>query len=107
MKNKKLLKIVKHLLLKFNLSTVIKKIRHKENYYDHYDKDLGKFFYAKFLDKDDLVFDIGANKGDRVIMFCDLGCTIIAVEPQIECCNILEKRFQNNKVIIENIGLGN
>lgn len=106
MRSKKLVKIVKHLLLKFNLSRTVKKIRNKENYYDHYDKDLGNFFYAKFLHKDDLVFDIGANKGDRVRMFADLECRIIAVEPQIECCHILEKRFPNSSVIIENIGLG-
>jgi FkbM family methyltransferase len=106
MRNKKLVKIVKHLLLKFNLSKVVKRMRQKENYYDHYDKGLGKIFYAKFLTKGDLVFDVGANKGDRVSMFYDLGCKVIAVEPQIDCCNLLEKRFPNNNVIIENIGLG-
>lgn len=107
MKNKKLTKVVKYFLLKLNLLKAIKEIIRKENPYDKYDKCLGKSFYEKFLNKDDLVFDIGANRGNRVSIFCELGCKIIAVEPQIECCNILKKRFSNNKVTIENIGLSN
>ncbi len=38
--------------------------------------------YANFVRRDDLVFDIGAHVGDRVLAFRRLGCGVVAVEPQ-------------------------
>jgi FkbM family methyltransferase len=38
--------------------------------------------YARFVAKDDLVFDIGSHVGDRVAAFRRLGARVIAVEPQ-------------------------
>jgi FkbM family methyltransferase len=46
-------------------------------------------FYRSFLSKDDLVFDIGANIGERVAALLDVGCRVIAVEPQEECCALI------------------
>jgi len=50
-------------------------------------------FYRSFLDKDDLVFDIGANVGERVAALLEVGCRVVAVEPQEECCALI-RRFK-------------
>jgi FkbM family methyltransferase len=64
-----------------------------------------KSFYSRFLAKDDLVFDVGANVGNRVQIFLELQCRVIAVEPQQECINELRKRFGTGITIVEK-GLG-
>ncbi|TVP78748.1 MAG: FkbM family methyltransferase [Gemmatimonadales bacterium] len=38
--------------------------------------------YAPFVSSGDLVFDVGAHMGDRTRAFSDLGCRVVAVEPQ-------------------------
>ena len=38
--------------------------------------------YARFVGKDDLVFDVGAHVGDRVASFRRLGAGVVALEPQ-------------------------
>jgi len=62
-------------------------------------------FYKKILKPGDLVFDVGANVGNRVKVFLDLGCKVIAVEPQQECIIELRKKFGNSITIIDK-GLG-
>jgi FkbM family methyltransferase len=38
--------------------------------------------YGGFVQRGDLVFDVGAHVGDRVASFRRLGCRVVAVEPQ-------------------------
>lgn len=38
--------------------------------------------YAPFVSPGDLVFDVGAHVGDRTRAFADLGCRVVALEPQ-------------------------
>ena len=52
-----------------------------------------KAFYGSILSPGDLVFDIGANVGDRTDTFDRLGCRVVAVEPQAACVARLERRF--------------
>jgi FkbM family methyltransferase len=40
-----------------------------------------KDFYRQFVNPGDLVFDVGANIGQRTKVFLDLAATVIAVEP--------------------------
>ncbi len=42
----------------------------------------GMAVYARYMRAGDLVFDIGANIGQRTGWFLDLGCRVVAVEPQ-------------------------
>jgi len=42
-------------------------------------------FYRVFVAAGDLCFDVGANLGNRTRCFRQLGCTVVAVEPQGEC----------------------
>lgn len=61
-------------------------------------------FYADFIHQDDLVFDVGANVGNRVEAFLKCNARVVAVEPQPECVKILKAKFKDN-IIIENVGL--
>ena len=52
-----------------------------------------KRFYAGFVRPGDLVFDVGANVGDRTTIFRALGATVVAVEPQRSCVERLQAAF--------------
>lgn len=53
-------------------------------------------FFAKFIKKGDLCFDIGACFGDITQFFLNLGANVICVEPQKSCLSELNKRFSQN-----------
>lgn len=66
-----------------------------------------KSFYASLLGKDDIVFDVGANVGQRAQIFSQLCRQVIAIEPQAECVRHLRSRFMFSKnVLIEQVALG-
>jgi FkbM family methyltransferase len=50
-------------------------------------------FYKQFVGESDLVFDVGANLGNRVAAFLKLNAKVIAIEPQADCGDFLEYKF--------------
>jgi FkbM family methyltransferase len=52
--------------------------------------------YARFMGPGSLVFDIGANVGDRTAIFRELGATVVAVEPQSAVVPRLRSRFADD-----------
>lgn len=50
-------------------------------------------FYKQFITPESLVFDIGANLGDRTEVFLDSGKKVVSVEPNPELAKILRMRF--------------
>lgn len=62
-------------------------------------------FYRQFVKEGDVCFDVGANVGNRVQPLLNIGAKVIAVEPQKDCCKILEKKF-GNAITIVSQGLG-
>jgi hypothetical protein len=62
-------------------------------------------FYLSFLSANDLVFDVGANVGNRVEVFLSIKNKVIAIEPQNYCFEFLKKKF-GNAIIILKIALG-
>lgn len=54
-------------------------------------------FYSQFVSPGKLVFDVGANIGNRTKIFLKLGAEVVAIEPQDACVNILESLFGKNK----------
>jgi len=53
-------------------------------------------FYRKLLvglQRGDLIFDIGANRGDKTDVFLKLGARVVSVEPDDSCRAILRERF--------------
>lgn len=82
---------------------IIKKIINKINYL--FAKKKRTSFYRKFIDKDDLVFDVGANNGDRVNIFVELDAKVIAIEPNPKLAKKLNKKYGKKvKVIQKAIG---
>jgi len=57
-------------------------------------------FYKQFLRSGDLVFDVGANIGNRVKIFLRLGCSVVAVEPQVPCRSVLRRAFGRQITIV-------
>ena len=55
-------------------------------------------FYSQFIKKGDLVFDVGANLGNRTKIFLKLGARVVAIEPQPFCMSRLKSFYQKNKV---------
>jgi FkbM family methyltransferase len=53
--------------------------------------------YARFVGPGSLVFDIGANVGDRTAIFRALGATVVAVEPQSAVVPRLRSRFAGDE----------
>ena len=51
-------------------------------------------FYQQFVASGDLVFDVGANLGNRTKIFSRLGAVVVAVEPQVTCADFLLSVFQ-------------
>jgi len=58
-------------------------------------------FYQQFIAPNDVVFDIGANMGNRVNVFLKLGARVIAVEPQPQCIHHLKQSFGDRISIVE------
>jgi len=57
-------------------------------------------FYSKFLDSSNpnkTIFDIGANKGNKVNAFLKMGFKVVALEPEKKSIETLKWRFGNNK----------
>jgi FkbM family methyltransferase len=50
-------------------------------------------FYGKMIAPGDLVFDIGANMGNRSKIFRELGARVVAFEPQSWCAGFLAAAF--------------
>ncbi len=64
-------------------------------------------FYAQFIHPGDLCFDIGANMGNRTKIFLKLKATVVAVEPQHYCLNVLRQfygRESSLKIVCKAVG---
>lgn len=57
-------------------------------------------FYSHFIQPGDLCFDIGANLGSRTRIFRSLGAKVVAVEPQVECMNLLRDFYRKTPEVI-------
>jgi FkbM family methyltransferase len=49
--------------------------------------------YAQFVERGDLVFDIGGHVGNRARAFVSLGCRVVVVEPQPDFARLLRRAF--------------
>lgn len=61
------------------------------------DEERRRIFYEMFFGRGDLVFDVGANLGNRTRVFFELGATVVAIEPQTRCADFLEAVFCGRK----------
>ncbi|MCJ7682881.1 MAG: FkbM family methyltransferase [Desulfobacteraceae bacterium] len=64
-------------------------------------------FYLSLIPASGLIFDIGANLGNRTKIFSRMGARVIAVEPQTFCYEILNSFFRrDDKVTLIKAALG-
>ena len=64
-------------------------------------------FYQQFISDGDVVYDVGANIGNRTKIFSRLASKVIAFEPQESCARILRNNFTgDSKVVIVQKALG-
>jgi len=64
-------------------------------------RDAALRHYGRFVSRDDLVFDVGANIGERTAIFLALGARVVAVEPQASCAQRLRERFADAVRVVE------
>jgi FkbM family methyltransferase len=63
--------------------------------------------YGRFVQRGDLVFDIGAHVGDRVGAFRRLGARVVAAEPQPAVVRLLRLMYwRDREVTIEPVAVG-
>lgn len=63
--------------------------------------------YREFVRPGDIVFDIGANRGDRTDIFVRLRARVTAVEPNQILATRLKREFRFAPVAVEPVALGN
>ena len=67
-------------------------------------------FYKSFLkshnSRNNLIFDVGANRGHKSAVFSKLAKNVIAFEPSEKLFEHLIQRFQNTNVSVFNLALG-
>ena len=61
--------------------------------------------YSRFVQRGDLVFDIGAHVGDRIAAFRRLGARVVAAEPQPALATLLRWMYRRD-VVIEPVAVG-
>jgi FkbM family methyltransferase len=57
-------------------------------------------FYRDFLRPGDLCFDIGSNVGNRLNVFRQLGCRVVALEPQGTCFETLRRHHGGDPEVV-------
>jgi len=58
-------------------------------------------FYAQFVGRGNLVFDVGANVGEHSRAFLTLGARVVAVEPQASCARTLTSRLEGRVTVVQ------
>jgi FkbM family methyltransferase len=67
---------------------------------------MGRDFYRQMVRPGDLVFDVGANTGERTAVFLDLGARVVAVEPNPSCADVIRRRYSCRSLVIEPSAVG-
>ena len=70
-------------------------------------RKMAEFYRNEITSLPCLVFDIGANVGNRTKVFRDIGWSVVAVDPQKSCCAALAECFagdSNVKIVNKAIG---
>lgn len=93
---------------------MIKKLKERFSYSDihyfilrftnpNYIKFLNKeyLFHKKFLNSEKLIFDLGANRGDKTHIFLKFSKKVVAYEPEKKMNQILHNRFRNSNLVIK------
>lgn len=80
----------RHIALQSKLSRMTRRFQHWSS-----DDQSRLDFYSQFVGPGSLVFDVGANVGNRSKVFVKLGAKVVGVEPQSFCADFLARVFRN------------
>jgi FkbM family methyltransferase len=103
MLKKIILKLLGNGKTKIKLDVLRQKYFPKKHEVEDLNKRVG--FYSQFINKGDLVYDVGANVGNRTDAFINLGAKVVAIEPQPLCQFFLKQKF-GKKITLEKVALG-
>lgn len=56
--------------------------------------------YRQFVGRGDLVFDVGANVGNRVGILRSIGARVVAIDPQPQCVEHLAERWRSDSNVV-------
>jgi FkbM family methyltransferase len=94
---------LKKLLKRTPLYPLYRSLQHRRQVRDYWqwgtDDEKRAAFYKEFVSPGDLVFDVGANRGNRAKVFCKLGARVVAFEPQLDCYHFLRGMFAGEKSV--------
>lgn len=62
--------------------------------------------YAPFVKRGQIVFDIGANRGEHTALILSLGVRVVAVEPNETCARRLCSHFWGRRVSVVQAAVG-
>jgi FkbM family methyltransferase len=93
--------------LKFNIvMAIVPLFAHAESAYLKFDAQAMVHFLEQFIKPGDLVFDVGANVGDKTNVYLACGARVICIEPQPSCVRrLMEKYAAHQRVKVEAVGL--
>lgn len=63
-------------------------------------RNLLDFYKSTLPDNVNLIFDIGANVGERTFVFSEISKNVISLEPNPELCDLLKSRFRKKLGVI-------
>ena len=76
-------------------------------YFGRHDRSAMDRLYARFVQPNDLVFDVGSHVGDRIAAFRRLGCRVVACEPNPPLVKTLRLIYgRDANVTIEPVAVG-
>jgi len=58
--------------------------------------------YSQFCGPGTLVFDVGANLGQKTHVFLHLGARVVSIEPERECFRYLQTHFRSDRLTLVN-----
>lgn len=77
---------------------LVRERRNRRGFQRWTEEDQGRFdFYKQFVKPGDVVFDVGANLGNRTKIFLKLGATVIGFEPQQKCADYLQSVLKGER----------
>ncbi len=99
---------LKCLLYMTPLYSILRNYRYRKNFQkiDFYDQKRLDF-YSRLINPGDVIFDVGANLGNRTKIFLNLKTKVVAFEPQKSCADFLAVVLKNrNDFILVRKALG-
>jgi FkbM family methyltransferase len=96
--------VIRRLLERWGLLIHVKKVYYAAETRVHLSRNAALFSHV--CPRGGLVFDVGANLGQKTAIFVSLGARVVSIEPERRCCEYLRKRFgASDRVTVVNVAV--